>query len=73
MTAVFLYLVGIVFVFLVLHFVRGRQSNLWHRSVPRQSTSQPLAARRNYGETTPGVSVPYEEVKTDERKVVPHC
>lgn len=69
-----LYLAGILLVFLVLHLVRGRQSDLWRRSVPRQLASKPSEAQRNDGETQPAASVPYKEevVERDEREVVHH-
>ena len=54
-TAVVVYLAGVLLVSLVLYFMRGRRSGLWRRTVPQQM----------------GYCLPLTQVKSRDEQLVP--
>lgn len=72
MTTTLLYLGGIFFFFLVVHFVRGRRSNLWRPSVPRQVANNSPEGERAQAETQLAAPGPSGGVQSNHREVVCH-
>ena len=72
MTTTLLYLGGIFFFFLVVHFVRGRRSNLWRPSVPRQIANNSPESQPDQAKTQLAASAPSGGVQSNHREVVCH-
>lgn len=72
MTAALMYVTGVVLFFLLLHFIRGRHSELWRRSVPRHRVREPSEAQGIRGKVPPAPPMLHEAVESEEREGVPH-
>ena len=72
MTVALLYLAGVLLIFVALHFVRGRQSEMWRPNIPRQSASRGSRTHPTREEPHPAQLMPYGTPGKDEREGVDH-
>ena len=70
MTVALLYLAGVLLIFVALHFVRGRQSEMWRPNIPRQSASRGPRTHHTREESHPAQLMPYGTPGKDEKPVL---
>ena len=72
MTVALLYWAGVLLIFVALHFVRGRQSEMWRPNIPRQGASGETRTHQTGEESHPAQLMPHGTPGKDEREVVDH-